>query len=408
MGTQTELALVGLVALNVETDGGATATGTGQTDNHAAAVVELGIQALVLGDAAVQVSVREVAGVNNLASTDGGADEGVAVGDKVGKGTDDLVSTLAIDVLVVVASEEGAAVSLPELVLDRGNAGGLAGLLLGDTSNDVQPSDNSPQTVLLADVVATSAEALLATDGHLLLIEEVAEELPTGGDLVALKALGLGHAVDGTGSGHGTSQTVDTLLLEVGDELSMVGNDGQAVAGGDKCVGTVDHVTVTVTIAGGTEVDAVVVNGLDELVGIYQVGIGVTATKVRLGLAVHGAAGGQTEFLDEDVHAVGTGHTVHAVEEHLEVLVGAQELLDQIEIKDLLHHSDVVGGGVHDLDLEGTVALGTNGGGVDIGDVGNLVGGQGLGGGEDLVGDALGGGGTVGQVVLDTKVVFGT
>jgi hypothetical protein len=63
---------------------------------------------------------------------------------------------------------------------------------------------------------------------------------------------------------------------------------------------------------------------------------------------------------------------------------------------------------VNDLNLEGTVGLGANGGGVDIGDFGNLVGGEGLGGFEDLVGDGLGSGGTIAQVVLDTEIGVGS
>lgn len=290
-------------------------------------------------------------------------------------------------------------------MLDGGNAGSLLGLLLGDTGNDVQPGNNSPDTILLTNVVATGSETLLTTDGDLLVVEQVAEELPASGNLVALEALGLGDAVNGTGSGHGAGKTVDTLLLEPGNELGVVRNDGEAVTRRDEGVGTVDHVTVTVTITGSTEVHAVLVNGLNELVGVHEVGIGVTAAKVRLGLAVHGAAGGQTELLDEDVHAVGTGHTVHTVEENLEILVGAEELLDQVEVEDLLHHGYVVRGGVDNLDLQGTVGLGTDAGGVDVADVNILVGGEGLGGLVDLVGHRLRGGGTIGQVVLDTEVV---
>lgn len=202
LGIETELGLVGLVALNIQTDGCTTAASAGQTDDDAAAVVELGVQALVLGNAAVEIGVGEVAGVNNLAASNFRADKGVAVGDEIGQSADDLARTLAVDVLEVVAGEEGAAVGLPELVLDGCNAGGLVRLLLGDTGNDVQPSHNSPHTVLLADVVATCAEALLATDRNLLLIEQVAEELPAGGHLVALQALSLSHAVHGTGGWH--------------------------------------------------------------------------------------------------------------------------------------------------------------------------------------------------------------
>lgn len=176
------------------------------------------------------------------------------------------------------------------------------------------------------------------------------------------------------------------MLLEVGNKLGVVGNNGQAVTGGDKGVSTVDHVAVTITIAGSTEVHTVLVDGLHKFVGVHEVGVGVTAAKVRLRLAVHGAAGGQAELLDEDIHSVGSSHTVHAVEQHLEILVGAEELLDQVEIEDLLHHSHVIGSGVHDLNLERAIALGADDGCVNVPDVDVLVGGQGLGGLVDLVG----------------------
>lgn len=403
---EAELAGIALVLLNVQTDRGAAAASSRQTDDDAAAVVELDVQTLVLGHAAVQVGVGEVADVDDLAAGHGRANEGVLVVDLLRQRGDHLVSAVAVDVLVVVPGEEGTAVGLPELVLDGSDAGGLAGLLLGNASDDVEPGHDGPQAVLLTDVVAASTETLLTTDGDLLVVEQVAEELPARGHLVALQALGLSHAVDGTGGGHGARQAVDTLLLEVGDELGVVGNDGQTVTGGDEGVGAVDHVTVTVTITGSTEVDAILVNALDELVGVDQVGVGVATAKVGLGLAVHGAAGGQTQLVDEDVNTVGASDTVHAIEQHLEVLVGLEEIADEVEVEDLLHHGDVVGGGVDDLNLDGAVGLGADGGGVNIGDVNVLVGGEGLGGFEDLVGDGFGGGGAIGKVVLDTEVVL--
>ena len=60
---------------------------------------------------------------------------------------------------------------------------------------------------------------------------------------------------------------------------------------------------------------------------------------------------------------------------------------------------------MNDLNLKIAIFLCANCAEVNIGDVGNLVRGKGLGGLEDLVGDALGGGGTVGQVVLHTKIL---
>lgn len=257
-------------------------------------------------------------------------------------------------------------------------------------------------------MVATSTEALLTADRDLLVVKQVAEELPAGGHLVALQTLCLGNQVDSTGCGHGAGQTVNTLLLEVGNQLGVVGDDGQAVTGGHKGVSTVDHVAVTVTIASGTEVDTVLVNSLNQLMGIDQVGVRVTTVEVRARDTVHGAAAGQTKLVDEDIDAVGPGDTVHAIKQNLEVLVGVEELLDQVEVENLLHHLDIVGGRVDNLHLQGAIGLGANTGKINLGDLSVVIGGEGLGGFVDLVGDCLGGGGTVGQVVLDTKVGIGT
>lgn len=58
---------VAAVLLNVETDGGAGGAGAGQANNDAAAGREAGIQTLVGGDGAVEVGIREVASVGDVA-----------------------------------------------------------------------------------------------------------------------------------------------------------------------------------------------------------------------------------------------------------------------------------------------------------------------------------------------------
>jgi hypothetical protein len=184
LSIKAELARVGLVLLDVQTDGGAAGTGAGETDDDAAAVVELDVDALVLADAAVEVGVGEVIGLDNLAASDGGADEFALLGaDELVDVGDHLGGVFALAALVVVAGEEGAAVNAPEVLLDALDARGGAGLL-ANAGDDVQPGDNGPETVLLADVVRTGTEGLLTADAHLLGVEETAEELPAGGDLV--------------------------------------------------------------------------------------------------------------------------------------------------------------------------------------------------------------------------------
>ena len=59
------------------------------------------------------------------------------------------------------------------------------------------------------------------------------------------------------------------------------------------------------------------------------------------------------------------------------------------------------------FDLQRAIGFGTNIGSVDIGNFSNFVRSQALGALEYLVGDCLGSWGTVGEVVLDPKVVIG-
>lgn len=152
----------------------------------------------------------------------------------------------------------------------------------------------------------------------------------------------------------------------------MVSDDGEGVTGRHERAGAVDHVAVTVTVRGSTEVDLVLLDSVDESVGVDKVGVGVEATEVGLRCAVLGATS-DTKLLLEDLDTVVTGDTVEAVEEDLEVLVLSEELLDEVEVEDVLEHLDVVLGAVDDLDLKRAVGLGADGGEINLRDVGDLV-----------------------------------
>lgn len=359
--------------LDVQTNGSTAAASTGQTDDNPAAIIEPNIETLVLAHAAVKVGVREVTSIGHLTAGDSGANKGVLVRDQLRQVGNQLASSLTVDILVVESGEEGAAIGLPEVILDGSNARGLAGLLLSNARNDVQPRNNGPDTILLTDVVASGTETLLTTDGDLLVVEQGTEELPSGGDLVALESLGLSHKVDSSRSGHGSCKTIHTLLLEPGDQLSMVRDDSQAVTGGNEGVRSIDHVAVSITITGGTKVNTVLVHSLDQTVGVNEVGVGVTATEVWERGRVLGAAGRKAQLLLEDVDSIRTSHTMHAVEQNLEVLVRVKEVLNEVEVEDLLEHCDVVSGRVDDFDLETAIGLGANLGDIDIRDLSDLV-----------------------------------
>src|SRR5438876_2531714 len=138
----------------------------------------------------------------------------------------------AVHILVIVAGEECAAICVPQILLDRSYAGSAPGFLVRNTSNNVQPRDDSPETVFLTDVVAPRPKALLSTDGHPVRVKQRAEELPSRRNFVANEPLFLRHKIDSSRSGHAACETIDTLILEVRDQLRMVSDHGQAVTWG--------------------------------------------------------------------------------------------------------------------------------------------------------------------------------
>lgn len=235
----------------------------------------------------------------------------------------DLVGTIGLTTLVVVTSEESTSVYLPEILLDGCDAG-CSAALLANTGQDVQPCNDSPKTVLLTDVVATGAEALLTADVHLVRVEKTTEEFPACRNLVALNTLLLGNEIDRARGGHASCETVDALLLEVWNELSVVRDDSQAVTGRNEAVGAVDHVPVAITVTGRAEVDAILVNRVHKRLGVDKIGIGVVATEIGLGYAVLGAVW-DTELLLKDVDTIIASNTAQAIEEDLEVRVLFEE-----------------------------------------------------------------------------------
>jgi len=157
----------------------------------------------------------------------------------------------------------------------------------------------------------------------------------------------------------------------------VVSNNSERVTGRDKGALSVDHVAVTVTVRGGTEVNVVLLDGINQAGGVDEVGVGVVTAKVGLGNAVLGRTL-LAKLLLEDVDTVVSSNTAQTVEENLEVGVLLEERLDQVKVENVLEHLDVVLGGVDNLNLEITVGLAANGGKVNIGNVGDLVLGEGL------------------------------
>ncbi len=232
----------------------------------------------------------------------------------------------------------------------------------------------------------------------------------TSRDDRAFQALLLRDLVDLCARRHTPSKTLDTTLLEVGNRLSRpVGDDSDTVTGSNERALAVDHVPVTVTVAGRTEVDVLALDALNKFVCVGQIGVGVTTAEVRERYRVLYGSLGETKSIDEDSAAVRTGDTVHAVEENFErVSMRLEEVLDEGEVEDGFEELDVVRHGVDDLDVRGTIGEEALLGEVDRGKLNDLVAGDSLRLFEDLVRDILRSRPAVRDVVLDTEIRVGS
>mmetsp|Transcript_12633 Transcript_12633/g.26643 ORF Transcript_12633/g.26643 Transcript_12633/m.26643 type:complete len:642 (+) Transcript_12633:206-2131(+) len=407
LGVQPVLALVRLVLLNVQADGGARGAGAGEAEDDARAVGEDEAQALALGHGPVDgVGVLEVIRNGHLVVAHLRARRALRLdlADVVHHG----LRLVGLAALVVVAREKVAPERLPVVHGDVLHRHQLAarGHVLVLVRQDAQPRQHRPDAVLLADVVSAGAEGLLAADGELAGVHEIAEELPPGGGLEEGHAHLLRHAVQGRGGGHGARQTLDAAL-EVGDGLGVGGDHGDGVGGGDEEVVAQDHVAIAVAVGRRAKHGRrLAEHGRHQLLRVRQVGVGMSPAKVLEGGVVgHGGLGG-AELVAEDGLGVGAGDGVQSVKLHRELGAG-QQALDHVEVEALLEELQVVRDAVDHLHLK-VVKLGhANLGEVDVGDVGHLEGLHLLGVAEDLVGDLLGRGLAAGVVELDAPVLGG-
>jgi hypothetical protein len=101
-----------LVLLDVQPDGGTRRTGSRETNDKSASILELDVQSLVLGHAVIDgVGVLKVTGLRDLAARNLAADER-ALSDLISKRLSKSLSSLRGDVLVVVTGEESTCVIL--------------------------------------------------------------------------------------------------------------------------------------------------------------------------------------------------------------------------------------------------------------------------------------------------------
>mmetsp|Transcript_7455 Transcript_7455/g.16336 ORF Transcript_7455/g.16336 Transcript_7455/m.16336 type:complete len:326 (+) Transcript_7455:280-1257(+) len=204
-GLHLQVARWRLVLLEVHADRRAIDACAGEAEDEARAVRKDEAHALVLGDGAVDrvVVAKHVRLVDGHAAV-GGPDE---VGLRLDHGVDHILGRLLVNGLVVVARVVVATELLPVHRAHVGDADERLGGVAVLRCEDLQPCEHGPHAVLLADVVTSRAEGLLAADegrvdgragvGGRARVHQVPEELPAGGHLEKGDAELLSHEVEG-------------------------------------------------------------------------------------------------------------------------------------------------------------------------------------------------------------------
>ena len=126
------------------------------------------------------------------------------------------------------------------------------------------------------------------------------------------------------------------------------------------------------------------------------------AAEIRQRRAIDHRAGARLQFVLEDRVGVGPGHRVQGVEAHAEAR--GEQGADRVEVEQRLHQRQILRDRVDDLDLGSLDLDSPEAVDVDVGSVGDFVGGDRLGTGEDRLGDVLRGRSAGADIVLDAEI----
>ena len=219
---------------------------------------------------------------------------------------------------------------------------------LAPRRQDVQPQQDRPQAVLLAHVIGAGAEALLAAQGDLARIEQVAEELPAGRRLVAADAERLRDPVGGARGRHGARDPGEAGGV-AGREMGVGGEDREAVRGRHVDAAAENHVAIAIAVRGGAEVRPVRVHhGIHQLARVRRVGVRMMPAEVLERLAVDDRARGRAERPLQNRPRIGPGDRRHGVV--ADAKAALEERRDALEIEQPGHQLLVVGDRIDDLD----------------------------------------------------------
>mmetsp|Transcript_45712 Transcript_45712/g.67978 ORF Transcript_45712/g.67978 Transcript_45712/m.67978 type:complete len:327 (+) Transcript_45712:1214-2194(+) len=304
-----------------------------------------------------------------------------------------------------------------------------------DRSQDGEPRQDGPNTILLTDVVGTSSKGLFSTNERSVVlsivnsfgIHQVSKILPSRGRLKEIKVQVLGNQIDGTGRRHGTSNTLQSSLsTEEGNDIGICGDNSQRIRWSHEELGSQNHVAVSISVGGSTEggdlaitdinLESLLVqsHGCDKLLGVCQVGVSVSAIEVVLGNGVDTDGFRLSQFVAQDSLGVRAIHSVHAIVNHRKVLT-TKECLESAKVEDGLQQRNMRFDSRNDFDAHFRRSIGARHcghawfGNIDSRKVAcNLVRLDRLGVFKDGTRHLFWSGSSIFTIVLDTKVFFGT
>ena len=254
-------------------------------------------------------------------------------------------------------------------------------------------------------MVGTGAKAFLAAERRLAVIQQRSEELPAGGSLPGGNAQLGRHPVGRRTSGHGPRDALQPLGI-AGAESGIGRQHRQGIRWRYIEVAAQDHIAVAIAIGGGAEIGrALAGQGLHQIMGMDQIGIGMAAAEILQRDAVHHRALGGAQAMLQDLHRIGAGDRVHGVEFHAEPRLEGGP--DGLEVEQAFHQLGIVGDRVEDLHHHlaqlGLADLVQ----IQIGGLQDAVLVDHLGPGIDGLGDGLRRGAARRNIVLDAEILGG-
>ena len=182
----------------------------------------------------------------------------------------------------------------------------------------------------------------------------------------------------------------------------------QTVAGCNEKILAENHIAIAIAVRGGAKIDRIEAAGLlNHLMGVYQIGIRMTATKILFGYSVDDGARFGSKLMFQDLYRIRTGNRMHRVKTHTKH-ARVEQLMNAVKIENMLHQIGIICNGVDDADLhrvEGDLAQGVD---IDIVALQCLILTDAAGVLEDRFGHCLWGGPTVGSIELDAEILIGS